>query len=842
MSGNASVRPWEGLPIAEVVAGVRECLEQGTQLILEAPPGAGKSTTLPLALLDANWCAGKRLLLLEPRRVAARAVATRMASHLGEAPGGRIGWRMRDDTQVSRQTLIEVVTEGVLTRILQDDPELPGIAGILFDEFHERSLQADLGLALALEAQATLRPDLRLVVMSATLEGLALAGLLPDARVLRSAGRSWPVAVEHLNHTPLRLADAPVAATVDNALAAQSGDVLVFLPGAREIETLVTQLRGKLPAAVDVYPLYGELRPEAQELALRPPATGRRRVVVATTIAQTSLTIEGIQAVVDSGYTRRNAYDPDSGMSRLVTTRVSRAAAEQRRGRAGRLAAGYCWRLWTTATHVGLAEQDPPEILAADLMPLALDLAVWGDPSGRQLRWLDPPPADALAQARALLEAIGAVSPAGGVTAHGRELQRLGLHPRLGHMLAVGSRCGAGPKASRLAALLAERDPLRGLREASLEDRLLLLEGREAGAGGSADRGALSRIRRSAERLATRIRSSARETTGATLSTGGLVSLAYPERIAQRRPGSDGAYRLASGRGARLNPGDPLLVHDWLAVASLRDEVREAVITLAAPVDPVEIEALHGERMEEFSDILWSEREAAVTARSERRLGALTLQSRPLRSAPIEALRSAMLTGIASLGIAALPWTEAARRLRERLAFMAHWDGSGDWPAVDDATLLASLPDWLGGHLDGITRQSHLDRLDLCSILMAALTWPQRQQLDVWAPTHLEVPSGSRVPVDYSDPAQPRLDVRLQECFGLLSSPRLADGRIAVLMSLLSPAGRPVQLTRDLQSFWQQGYVEVRKELKGRYPKHYWPDDPLRAEATARTRPRRPLQ
>jgi ATP-dependent helicase HrpB len=825
--------PWHGLPIAEAVPQLRAALEAAPLAILEAPPGAGKSTTLPLALLDAPWRGKGRILLLEPRRIAARAVATRLAAWLGEGLGGRVGLRTREETRVGPHTELEVVTEGVLTRLLQGDPELPGIAALLFDEFHERSLQADLGLALALEVQATLRPELRILVMSATLEGLPLTSLMPAATVIRSAGRSHPVTVHHADTTPLRLEDAPLLPTVREALAASPGDVLVFLPGARDIRRLQERLEASSPAGVAVMPLYGEMPAAEQDRVLSPAAAGERRIVLATSIAQTSLTLPGITAVVDAGWTRRPRYDPATDLSGLATVRISRATAEQRAGRAGRLGPGQCWRLWNRATHVALSEHDSAEILETELAGLALELAAWGATDASALRWLDAPPAEALARARGLLTDLGALRGDGSLTAHGRAIHRLGVHPRLGHMLLCARSADAAmlPLACRIAALAEERDPLRDSADARLEARLALLEARGSGGGAR-------RLAQQAERLLRRLE---RFPVDASLprpaSSGALVALAWPERLAQAR-GGGGRFRLASGRGARLPEGDALGVEPWLAVARLRDEAREAVIQLAAPLVLAEIEGLFADRIEQQAVSGWDAREEAVVARRERRLGQLVLEQRPSPHPDPDALLEGMLEGVRSLGLEALPWSTAAIGLRERLLFATQHDPDGNWPAVDDAGLLATLPQWLGPWLTGCTRRAHLARLDLHEAIVALLDWSQRQRLDAFVPTHLTVPSGSRIRVDYADPAQPRLDVRLQECFGLAASPRLADGRVAVLMSLLSPAGRPVQLTRDLASFWASGYAEVKRELKGRYPKHFWPDDPTTAPATARVRPR----
>jgi len=827
--------PWDGLPIAAVVPELLTALTETPQVVLEAPPGAGKSTTLPLALLDAPWRRGGRVLLLEPRRIAARAVASRLAAWFGEAPGRRVGLRSRDETLTGPETVIEVITEGVFTRLLQADPELPGVAALMFDEFHERSLQADLGLALALEVAATLRPDLRLIVMSATLVGLPLARLMPQARFLTSPGQSHPVTIHHSDTTPLTLAAAPLRPTVLEALAATAGNVLVFLPGAREIRRLLDGLASALPAGVELLPLHGELPAAEQDRTLAPAPPGVRRVVLATSIAQTSLTLPGVTAVVDAGFTRRPQYDPATDLSRLATVRVSRATADQRAGRAGRLGPGHCWRLWNRATQLTLAEHDRAEILETELAALALELAAWGTRDATALGWLDAPPDEALAQARALLQRLGALTLGGMVTAHGTALRRLGVHPRLGHMLLAARASGDGAliqEACRLAVLAEERDPLRAADDAGLERRLALFDAPAAGAGPQ------RRLARQAERLAARLR---RQPVDPALprprSTGGLVALAWPERIARAR-GGQGGLRLASGRGARLPAGDPLVVAPWLAVARLRDEAREAVIELAAPIDAAEIEALFPEAILTVAVAGWDAREEAVVAREERRLGALVLGQRASAGADPEALLAGMLEGVRQLGLAALPWTAAARGLRERLAFARHWDADGGWPDVGDAALMAGLATWLGPWLAGCTRRAHLTRIDVQATLEALLDWPQRQRLDAFAPTHLTVPSGSRHRVDYGDPAQPRLDVRLQECFGLSDGPRIAAGQVPVLLALLSPAGRPVQLTRDLAGFWKGSYAEVRRELRGRYPRHDWPEDPATAQPSTRARPR----
>ena len=830
------------LPILAVLEALADALTRGTAAVLEAPPGAGKSTVVPLALLEAAWLAGRRIILLEPRRLAARAVAVRMADTLGEPVGRTVGYRMRLETRVSGATRIEVVTEGILARLLQEDPALEGVGLVIFDEFHERSLAADLGLALCIDAQRNLRADLRLLVMSATLAGDAVAALLGGAAVVRSFGRSFPVELRHARREPEQL-EREVANTVRRALAAEPGDALVFLPGAPEIRRVERNLLdGELPAGTRVLGLYGELAPDAQDAALAPAAPGTRKVVLATSIAETSLTIPGVRIVVDAGLARRARFDPVTGMSRLETLRVSAASAEQRRGRAGRLEPGVCYRLWTEVTQRALAAATTPEILEADLAPLALDLACWGTTEGA-LAWLDPPPPPHLAQARELLAELGALDAAARVTPAGRRMAALGMHPRLAHMLLAAAPLGGGTLACELAAILAERDLARtrpGERDADLRKRVELLHGGDV-VGLEADRGALKRARRLAEGWARQLRAAAPAPRPESAADAGLLlAFAYPDRIGGRR--ADGArYLLSNGRGAAFAGPDALASAQFLVVAELDAGEREARIHLAAPLARADLLRHFAARLQTVERIEWDRREQAVMARRERRLGALVIDESPARDAPRERLSAAMLAGVRELGLAALPWDQAAGALRDRLAFLHRLHGAdpgNSWPDVSDAALLATLADWLGPFLDGVTRRDHLARLDLAAILAARLEYPARQALERLAPTHLVVPSGSRVAIDYSA-AAPTLAVRLQEMFGLTATPTVGGGRVPLTIELLSPAGRPVQVTGDLPSFWRRGYPEVRKELKGRYPKHHWPDDPLTATPTARARPRR---
>ena len=838
--------PLPALPILDALPALGAALARHRAAVLEAPPGAGKSTVVPLALLDAPWLAGRRILMLEPRRLAARAIATRLAATLGEPVGRRAGYRMRLDTRVSRETRIEVVTEGILTRRLESDPSLEDTGLVIFDEFHERSLAADLGLALCLDAQRHLRSDLRLLVMSATLDGAAVAALLGGVPRVTSEGRRYPVEVHYARRPPEQL-ERETVATVRRALAADPGDALVFLPGAAEIRRAAQQLLdGELPPGTLVLPLYGELAPDAQDRALAPAAAGTRKVVLATSIAETSLTIEGVQIVVDSGLARRSRFDPGSGMSRLETLPVSQASAEQRRGRAGRLAPGVCYRVYTEAALRLLPAATAAEVLEADLAPLALDLAAWGTDVA-DLAWLDPPPTPHLAQARELLGALGALDAAGRITADGRRMSRLGLHPRLARMLLSARGQDSVLLATRLAALLSERDLARagrGLRDASLEKRLLLLDG-HAVAGLEADRGALERVRRLASQWRRALGDAGGDVgdagPGDTIALPGpLLARAYPDRIARRR-GEGGRYLLANGRGAAFAGPDALAQHEFLVVAELDAGEREARIHLAAPVERAALLASLGDSVVTVERVEWDRREAAVVARRERRLGALVLEESSLPHADPQALGAAMLDGVRELGLEALPWSKAARSLQARVLFLRRLEpAAGDpvWPDFADAALAASLGDWLLPFLAGVTRRDHLARLDLAQILATRLGGSAGQALARLAPTHVPVPSGSRLPIDYAaDP--PRISVRLQEVFGLARTPTVAGGRVAIALELLSPAQRPVQLTRDLASFWARGYAEVRRELKGRYPKHYWPDDPLAALPTARVRPRR---
>ncbi|MBV8407592.1 MAG: ATP-dependent helicase HrpB [Alphaproteobacteria bacterium] len=815
------------LPVDEALPRLKEALRVHNAAVLVAPPGAGKTTRVPLALLDEPWLAGGKIVMQEPRRLAARAAARRMAATLGESVGETVGYRVRLDSKVGPRTRIEVVTDGLFLRRLQDDPSLEGVGCVIFDELHERGLETDLSFALVREAQVALREDLRMVAMSATLDPGPVAERLGGAPIVESAGRMFPVETRYLEREPIGRIEDAVTSVIRRALAEEHGSALAFLPGIAEIRRVAERL-GDLGREVDVAPLYGDLSPAEQDRAIAPAPSDRRKVVLATSIAETSLTIEGVRLVIDSGLMRLPRFSPRSGMTRLETMRVSQASAEQRRGRAGRLAPGVCYRLWTEEAQRGLLPFTPPEILDADLGPLALELAVWGAREA-DLPWLTAPPAAALASARSLLTDLAAIDETGAITPHGRAMASLGQHPRLAHLVLKGRALGQPRLAALLAAILSERDFLRlppGQRDVDLRHRVDV-----ALAGG---RDSAPRLILEAARRLTPARSNETPDVG---RTGELLALAYPDRIGRRRSGTTGRYLLSGGRGASLPEGDPLGNEEFLVVADLDGTAQESRIFLAAPIAAADIEEAYAARIVDEEIVQWSDRHGAVLARRRRRLGALILDDKPLANPDPETVRGAMLDGIRRLGLAALPWTDDVAKWRQRVAFLRRLDDS--WPDLSDEALLASLEDWLGPFLAGVSRRDHLARIDLGAALRALLPWERQRLLDRLAPTHIEVPSGSHIQVDYDNPAEATLSVRLQEMFGLLDTPRIADGGVPLTLHLLSPARRPVQVTRDLASFWANGYPAVKAELKGRYPKHYWPDDPLVAEPTARLRPRR---
>jgi ATP-dependent RNA helicase HrpB len=845
--------PLPDLPINEALPALAKALAERRSVLLEAPPGAGKSTLVPLFLLGSPWLEGQKILMLEPRRIAARAVAGRMAHLLGEPVGRSVGFRTRLETRVGRETRIEVVTEGILTRMIQDDSGLTDIGCVIFDEFHERSLNADLGLALGLESQRNLREDLRLIVMSATLDLQPIATLLGNAPIVSASGRSFDVATEYVARRPEIHLEMQTAQLVRSALREHDGDILCFLPGAAEIRRVERALEESgLDRNVRVHPLYGELESAAQDAALSPAPTGHRKIVLATSIAETSLTIEGIRVVVDSGLRRYAEFDPTTGMSRLVTHKVSQAAADQRRGRAGRLSTGHCYRLWSEGTQASLAAQSAPEILHADLAPLALELSCWGAVDAASLSWLDPPPAAPLAQARDLLRQLEAIDSAGRATAHGRSLATLGTHPRLAHMLVKAREYGAARLACDLAAILGERDILRasaGVRDADLRLRVAVLRGdvRDLPPGITSDNRAKAQAARSSAHWQREFSGARTVPTGRSVSadphesTGLLLAWAYPDRIGRAR-GDGGRYLLANGRGARFAEPQALSKSEFLVAAELDGAEREARIFLAAPLRLADLEEHFAAQILEHAEIAWDDREQLIRARRERRLGALVLESAEMRSPDPEAMQHAALTGLRQLGLAILPWTQELRQWQARVMLMRQYavPAPEPWPDLSDAALAASLEEWATPWISGFTRREHFSRMDLGHALRGRLSYAQGAILEREAPTHFTVPSGSHVPIDYLDGETPTLSVRLQEMFGLRQTPSVAAGRLPLLLKLLSPARRPVQITRDLVSFWNRGYHEVKKDLKGRYPKHYWPEDPYAAEPTRRARPRSP--
>ena len=792
-----------------------------TAAVLVAPPGAGKTTRVPLALLDAPWLGERKIVMQEPRRLAARAAARRMAETLGEPVGETVGYRVRFDSKVGPRTRIEVVTDGLFLRMLQDDPSLEGVGCVIFDELHERGLETDLSFALVRESQQALREDLRVIAMSATLDPGPVSERLGGAPVVESAGRMFPVETRYLDRETGGRIEDTVASTVRNALAQESGSALVFLPGVREIRRVEERLAG-LGANIDVAPLFGDLSPAEQDRAIAPSPAGRRKVVLATSIAETSLTIEGVRIVIDGGQMRVPRFSPRSGMTRLETVRVSQASADQRRGRAGRLEPGVCYRLWTEEAQRGLLPFTPPEILDADLAPLALELAAWGVGDASTLPWLTPPPASALATARELLLDLGAIDPStalragasGAITPHGRAMVRLGQHPRLAHLVLKGRELKQGKVAALIAAILGERDFLRE-RDVDLRHRVdIALSGR-----------APRLIQEAARRLTPR---EARDETPDPAMTGALLALAYPDRIGRRRAATANRYLLSGGRGAVLPEGDPMSNEEFLVVAETDGAPQDARVFLAAAITVGEIEELYEDRIVDEQVVQWNARDNSVLARRRRRLGALLIEDKPLTKPDPEKVKAAMLEGVRQRG---LPWNDELRAWRERIAFLRGIDES--WPDLSDQALLASVDDWLAPFVDGASK-----RIDFAAALKTLVPWDRQRQVDSLAPTHIEVPSGSRVAIDYANPAEPTLSVRLQEMFGLTDTPKVGGGKVPVLIHLLSPARRPVQVTRDLASFWTNGYKAVKSELKGRYPRHYWPDDPLVAEPTARVRPR----
>ncbi|WP_041604236.1 ATP-dependent helicase HrpB [Thioflavicoccus mobilis] len=826
------------LPIDAVLDALREALAQG-HAVLTAPPGSGKTTRVPLALRDSPWLAGRKILMLEPRRPAARLAALRMASLLGESPGASVGYQMRFERCLGPATRIQVLTEGILTRRLQRDPALEDVGLLIFDEFHERTLSADLGLALALDTVAALRPDLRLLIMSATLDAAAVSAHLGGATVIHAGGRAHPIAIHYAERPAGRDLATTVTDGVRRALAEQDGDLLVFLPGVREIEQVRGRLAARLAPELQLLPLHGGLATAEQDRALRPGGASGRRVVLATDIAETSVTIEGVTTVVDCGLTRKPRFDPGSGLTRLVTEPIALASAAQRAGRAGRLGPGAAYRLWTRAQEVGRPEHRPAEILQADLAPLALDLALWGVHDPGNLQWLDPPPAPAWAQAVTLLRDLSALDAAGRLTRLGRRLAELPVHPRLARLLAAATPA-TRPLACDLAALLSDRDPWLAVpgetTPADLGLRLQALAAwRDRQPTPGLDRRRLAAAARLSRELDGRLGEAGTVEAPLTdpVDAGALLALAYPDRIAQQRRNEAARYRLAAGPGVRLAPDDPLARHRYLVVADLDAGAQDGRIRLALPIAEAELRTVLAERLEATETLAWDHEREAVAARHETRLGSVVLAAQPQPIADPAAAATLLMEQVAARFEEALAWTERARQLQARVALLRRLESDPGWPDLADAALRATVADWLGPWLGDLHRLADVRALDVAELLAARLDWPQRQRLDEQAPEWLTTPAGTRRRLDYGDGDAPVLAVPLQELFGAAATPTIVGGRIPVTLHLLSPARRPVQVTRDLAGFWARGYAEVRKELRGRYPKHHWPEDPTAAAPVA---------
>ena len=811
------------LPIDEALPELLAALRTENKAVLVAPPGAGKTTRVPLALLDEEWTKGGKILVLEPRRLAARGASARMAATLHEQVGQRVGLRVRMGSKISKDTRIEVITEGVFTRMVVDDPELKGVAAILFDEFHERSLDADLGLALALDAQSALRDDLRVLVMSATLDGTRVASLLGDAPVIRSEGRAFPVETRYVGRDPNRRIDDEMVDTILKAIRADQGSMLVFLPGQGEIRRVERQLLERIKdPTVDIAPLYGAMDQRAQDLAVQPATQGRRKIVLATSIAETSLTIEGVRIVIDSGLSRVPRYEPGIGLTRLETVRVSRASADQRRGRAGRTEPGIAYRLWDEAANGALEPFSKPEILSADLSGLLLECAVWGVTDMAQLAFLDPPPAPALNEATRHLQAIGALDAQGRITENGKAVRALPLPPRLARMVIVAGKRGEALLAADIAALLTERG--LGGPSANLEHQLDQFR---------RDRSPRAEeMRRLAKGWASSVPNAA---TKAELSPGGVLALAYPDRVAKAR-GAAGAFIMANGRAASVEAHDSLAHQPYLAIAEVTGQAASARILLAAPVTLADLESEFADTITETDELSFDKAAAALRSRRVKRLGALLLNEhvRPVPASDEAAI--ALAKGLAALGVARWPLTASARQWLDRIRFLRRADPT--WPDLSDAELERTAGEWLAPFLHGKTSLNDVGADRLREALESLLDWQSAKRLEEEAPTHFLAPTGNRHPIDYAAIEGPVLTIRVQELFGLKEHPAIARGKLPLVLHLTSPAHRPIQITKDLPGFWRGSWAAVKSEMKGRYPKHPWPDDPANAQATARAKPR----
>jgi ATP-dependent helicase HrpB len=818
------------LPVTEIIGRVRQHLAQNNTLIINAPPGAGKSTLLPLALIDEEWISGKKIIMLEPRRLAARTIAARMASLLEEEIGNTIGYRIRFENRVSAKTKIEVVTEGILTRMLQNDNALENVALVIFDEFHERSLHADVALALCREAQNILRPGLRIMVMSATLNMPQLARML-KAPVVESSGKQFPVQIIYTADADEQLLPELTARTVFQAVNAHPGDALVFLPGEGEIKKCAAILIGQLPE-FSIHPLYGQLQQSEQQLAIMPNKYGKRKIVLATSIAETSLTIEGIKIVVDSGFARTSRFDPRSGLSRLETIRITKDSADQRAGRAGRLSSGVCYRMWTTATHSRLGEHRVPEILEADLTSMLLDLAEFGVNNIQNLSWLTAPPKAALAQATDTLEQLNALEN-NRITAHGKQIHRLACHPRIAHMLLLAPDQGSKQLASDVAAILEERDPLT--RDTGIDINLRVEALRRARSINNLGN-RFQRIEKVAASYRKMLSIEVNNGPVDAFETGLLLAHAYPERIASARPGNNAQFQLANGRYAVIGHKDDLAHEPWLAVANmdLRDGLGK--IFLAAPLNPKDLQSMVKER----ETITWDTRKGGLIANKELTIGSIILQSKPITTVSVENKLNAISEALRTEGENLLDFNDEMKQLQNRILSVKKWDPAEEWPDVSTQALLSGINVWLAPYLKDVRKPEDLKKINVADALLHSLEWEKQNALNALAPAKIEVPSGSKINIQYFDNgATPVLAVRLQEVFGLADTPVINNGKTRLVLHLLSPGYKPVQVTSDLKSFWNNLYFEVKKELKRRYPKHSWPDDPWTAPAVAKGRSHR---
>ncbi|MFI5253277.1 MAG: ATP-dependent helicase HrpB [Bacteroidota bacterium] len=820
------------LPIDVVLSELISAIEKNSNLVLSADPGAGKTTRVPIVLSEIPLLAGKKIITLEPRRLAAQRAAAYMAEQLGEKVGETVGYRIRGDSIVGKKTRVEVVTEGVLTRMLQSDPELPGVGLVIFDEFHERSIHTDLGLAFTLDVQQNLRPDLRILIMSATLDGVAISSMLAEASVIKSEGRMFPVETVYADQSYDGLIEKSVVPVIFRALRDHDGDILVFLPGQREIRRVESLLIEKeIPPNIRVHTMFGDASRDQQQSALARAQSGTRKIILSTSIAETSLTIDGVRVVIDSGLARTPRFDPRRGMSGLVTVPVSQATAEQRRGRAGRQQAGVCYRLWTEIQHHQLPKYPQPEILVADLSSFALEIARWGMPEGERLQFLDKPPVPHLRQARDLLDRLGAFDPGGKLSPHGKAMSELPVHPRFAHMLLRGKALELGSLACDVAALLDERDLLRGNNEGDIDlhSRLYVLK-----KSNSRNRNDVDRVRMQAKRLREILK--IREQTSSDEEIGMLVALAYPERVGKRRDAESLKYQLSGGSGAILPKGNILSREEYLAISDVDGVGNEVKIFLAASLSGKEIETAFADQLLTNDEIFWDEHQEAVSARRVTRFGAIELSHVQITPPPNKII-SVLIEGIRSLGLEILPWMKDADSIRERGTWLRKMKlVKEDFPDPSTEHLKDILEIWLAPYLHGITRRSQLTHLDMTKILKAMFSYEELTLIDKLAPTHLTVPTGSRIPVDYASGDQPILAVRLQEMFGQTETLTVGGGKIKVVLHLLSPSHRPLAVTQDLRSFWKNAYPDVRKDMRGRYPKHYWPDNPQEAEPTKRTR------